>query len=98
MDQLISGLGYLDYWDFLAANKYVMEAKKSTDSYQRARGEFLEKAFNLLDEQRKKDLEVKWEKEKNKLAENDLEEMKLQDMLKEDGINKDWFEWELLVH
>ena len=33
VDKLIHGLGYLDYRDFLAANKYVMEAKKSTDSY-----------------------------------------------------------------
>ncbi len=25
MDQLVESLGYLDYWDFLAVNKYVLE-------------------------------------------------------------------------
>jgi hypothetical protein len=31
MDQLIEQLGYMDYRDALACNKYILEAKRSAD-------------------------------------------------------------------
>ena len=31
MDQLVEKLGYLDYRDALAANKYILEAKRNGD-------------------------------------------------------------------
>lgn len=33
MDELIKKLGYLDYRDFLALNKYIFDAKKSEDAH-----------------------------------------------------------------
>jgi hypothetical protein len=33
MDQLIEQLGYMDYRDALACNKYILEAKRSKDYY-----------------------------------------------------------------
>jgi len=36
MDKLVQGLGYLDYRDFLACNKYVIEAHRSKDARQKA--------------------------------------------------------------
>lgn len=40
----------------------------------------------------------KWKEPKRKLEENDFEEHKLQDLLKEDPKNKARFEWEKQVH
>jgi hypothetical protein len=31
MDELVLKLGYMDYRDALACNKYILEAKRSTD-------------------------------------------------------------------
>ena len=31
MDELVESLGYMDYRDALAANKYIMEAKRHGD-------------------------------------------------------------------
>lgn len=41
MDTLIAKLGYMDYRDALACNKYVLEAKRSGDYHQMARGRVL---------------------------------------------------------
>jgi hypothetical protein len=45
MDELIKKLGYLDYRDFLALNKYIFDAKKSEDAHQRARASTLQSAI-----------------------------------------------------
>lgn len=42
MDELISKLGYMDYRDALACNKYIIESKRSGDYHQLARGRVLE--------------------------------------------------------
>ena len=46
MDELVSKLGYMDYRDALACNKYIMEAKRSGEYHQVARARILEVAFN----------------------------------------------------
>lgn len=48
MDELIEQLGYMDYRDALACNKYILEAKRSTDYYQIARAKTLEYAMRTL--------------------------------------------------
>ena len=34
MDKLVDDLGYLDYRDMLAANRYILEAKQRGDYHQ----------------------------------------------------------------
>ena len=41
MDDLVLKLGYMDYRDALACNKYILEAKRSGDYHQIARGRIL---------------------------------------------------------
>lgn len=48
MDDLIEKLGYMDYRDALACNKYIIEAKRSGDYHQMARGKILEVAFSRM--------------------------------------------------
>lgn len=57
MDQLISELGYMDYRDALACNKYILEAKRSGDYHQLARSRVLELALSGLDQRRRTELE-----------------------------------------
>ena len=49
MDELILKLGYMDYRDALACNKYIIEAKRSGDYHQVARARTLEIAFARMD-------------------------------------------------
>ena len=46
MDELVAKLGYMDYRDALACNKYIIEAKRSGEYHQVARARILEVAFN----------------------------------------------------
>ena len=41
MDELITKLGYMDYRDALACNKYILETKRSGDYHQIDRGRIL---------------------------------------------------------
>lgn len=45
MDELIQKLGFLDYRDFLAINKYIIESKKASDYHIYARGQVLAAAM-----------------------------------------------------
>lgn len=45
MDDLISKLGYMDYRDALACNKYILEVKRHGDYHQQARGKILQVAM-----------------------------------------------------
>ena len=56
MDELVAQLGYMDYRDALACNKYIIEAKRSNDYHQMARARVLEVAFRRLDAQRQKEI------------------------------------------
>lgn len=57
MDQLINELGYMDYRDALACNKYIIEAKRSGDYHQMARGRVLESALSSLDKRKRAEIE-----------------------------------------
>jgi len=48
MDDLVEKLGYLDYRDALAANKYILEAKRHGDYHQKARAKTLALAMNRM--------------------------------------------------
>lgn len=48
MDDLVEKLGYMDYRDALACNKYIIEAKRSGDYHQVARARILETAFETM--------------------------------------------------
>ena len=59
MDELIDKLGYMDFRDALACNKYILEAKISQDYGQVARAKVLETAFKTLDERQKVEFQNK---------------------------------------
>lgn len=48
MDELVEKLGYMDYRDALACNRYILEAKQSQDYHQQARAKALAFAFSKL--------------------------------------------------
>ena len=58
MDKLIEKLGYLDYRDALACNKYIMEAKSNQTYHQIARARVLSIAMQRYDNQRKEEIEA----------------------------------------
>jgi hypothetical protein len=41
LDELVEKLGYMDYRDALACNKYILEAKKQQDYHVQARAKIL---------------------------------------------------------
>jgi len=45
MDDLVMKLGHMDYRDALAANKYILEAKRHGDYHQQARAKTLSLAL-----------------------------------------------------
>jgi len=53
MDELIEKLGYMDYRDALACNKYIIEAKRSGDYHQVARARILESAFSRMNNEKR---------------------------------------------
>lgn len=59
MDDLVAQLGYMDYRDALAANKYIMEAKKHGDYHQQARAKILSVAMAKYNSQKRQEIENK---------------------------------------
>lgn len=57
MDELVEQLGYMDYRDALACNKYIIEAKRSGDFHQSARAKVLEYALRTLSNRKREKLE-----------------------------------------
>lgn len=45
MDEIVEKLGYMDYRDALACNKYIIEAKRHGDYHQQARSKVLSVAM-----------------------------------------------------
>lgn len=56
MSSLVDNLGYLDFREFIALNRYILETKLHNDIIIRAKGEFLQLAINSLNETKKKEL------------------------------------------
>ena len=57
MDELVSKLGYMDYRDALAVNKYILEAKRHGDYHQQARAKILSVAMSKYNSQKRIDIE-----------------------------------------
>jgi hypothetical protein len=56
MDQLVWKLGYMDYRDALACNKYIVETKLSGDYEQIARGQILQSALARLSTKKREEI------------------------------------------
>ena len=57
MDELVNKLGYMDYRDALAVNKYIIEAKRHGDYHQQARSKILTVAISKYNSQKRVDIE-----------------------------------------
>ena len=57
MDELVESLGYMDYRDALACNKYIMEAKRHGDYHQQARAKILSVAMSRYNAQKRLEIE-----------------------------------------
>jgi hypothetical protein len=53
----VQKLGYIDYRDALACNKYVLETKRHNDYHQMARSKILSHAMQKYNQQKKKHIE-----------------------------------------
>ena len=53
MDELVDKLGYMDYRDALACNKYILETKRHGDYHQHARARILSVAMAKYNAQRR---------------------------------------------
>lgn len=84
MDELVDALGYMDYRDALACNKYIIEAKQSGDYHQVARARILEIAFARMDSDKRKEIQKKARQDSKATgaAQNELE---LRAILNEDS-------------
>ena len=80
MDELVEKLGYLDFRDALAANKYILEAKKHGDYHQQARARTLALAMDRMSRLKKEQIEKKLSKA------SDKEEQKLKLIMDEDPL------------
>jgi hypothetical protein len=56
MDNLVKHLGYIDYREMIAVNKYIIDARRSRDYHQQARAKILQVALKKLDDQQKEDI------------------------------------------
>ena len=59
MDELVESLGYMDYRDALACNKYIMETKRHGDYHQQARAKILGVAMSRYNAQKRLEIEQK---------------------------------------
>lgn len=59
MDDLVQQLGYMDYRDALAMNKYILEAKRHGDYHQQARARTLTLALNRMNRLKREEIDIK---------------------------------------
>ena len=59
MDELVESLGYMDYRDALACNKYIMETKRHGDYHQQARAKILGVAMSRYNAQKRQEIDQK---------------------------------------
>ena len=57
MDDIVEKLGYIDYRDALAANKFILEAKKHGSVHQQARAKTLSLAMSRLNAIKQSEIE-----------------------------------------
>ena len=92
MDDLVMKLGHMDYRDALAANKYILEAKRHGDYHQQARAKTLSLALNRMSRLKREQIDKRAQKDlagnqnDTKVDPSDREERKLELVMAEDGI------------
>lgn len=88
MDELVVNLGYLDYRDCLAANKYILEAKRHGDYHQNARAKTLALAMSRMTQLKREQIEQRInEKAKGKKGQKvDRDEERLKIVAEEDPV------------
>ena len=59
MDELVAKLGYMDYRDALACNKYLLEVKRHGDYHQQAHAKILAVALSRYNAQRRQQIDQK---------------------------------------
>lgn len=57
MDELVEKLGYIDYRDALACNKYILDTKRHGDYHQQARAKVLSIALAKYNAQKREEIE-----------------------------------------
>lgn len=57
MDELVNKLGYMDYRDALACNKYILEVKRHGDYHQQARAKILSVAMAKFNSQKRQEID-----------------------------------------
>jgi len=107
MDKLVETLGYMDYRDALACNKYILEAKRSGDYHQMARARVLQVAISRLSNRKKKQVQDKIKTEiQNSAAEtpmsrgsdeyrNKFDDLQLQEIMKTDPEMAEYYQDQL---
>lgn len=92
MDDLVMKLGHMDYRDALAANKYILEAKRHGDYHQQARAKTLSLALNRMTRLKREQIEKRAQKDlaanqsDTRVDQGDRDERKLELVMAEDGI------------
>lgn len=62
LNELINKLGYLDLRDFLAINKYILEAEKHDDYVNKTKANFLKLALSRLNKKKKEEVTKQFKK------------------------------------
>ena len=92
MDDLVMKLGHMDYRDALAANKYILEAKRHGDYHQQARAKTLSLALNRMSRLKREQIDKQAQKDlagsqsDTKVDQADRDERKLELVMAEDAI------------
>lgn len=60
IDLLVNKLGYMDLRDFLALNRYILEAKSHSDALVQAKAKYLEEAVNSLTKKKREEVRNKF--------------------------------------
>ena len=84
MDELVEKLGYLDYRDALAANKYILEAKRHGDYHQQARAKTLSLALSRMNAIKQAEIEKQVNEKVRQDKSLDRDEQKLQIIMNSD--------------
>lgn len=63
MDDLVMQLGHMDYRDALAANKYILEAKRHGDYHQQARAKTLSLALSRMSRLKREQIDKRAQKD-----------------------------------
>jgi hypothetical protein len=77
MDELVERLGYMDYRDALACNKYLIDVKRHGDYHQQARAKILTVALSRYNSQKRVQLEARAQAAAKTPADKDEAKLKL---------------------